>query len=172
MRSLITKISILLTLVIIITACSSQNGAHNQEHTNEQGHEETNEHLHVSGDIQEETASATILPSFLDGQNEQIRLVYEAAGLSTEIIKWMPCYCGCGESVGHESNLNCFIQEVKSDGAIVWDDHGTRCGVCLQIAVDAINMTQEGKSLQEIRTIIDNTYAEGYAAPTKTEFPS
>ena len=166
MRSFITKISILLTLVIVITACSSQNKETNHEH------EETNEHAHISGDIQEETASATILPSFLDGQNEQIRLVYKVAGLSTEIIKWMPCYCGCGESVGHESNLNCFIQEVKSDGVIVWDDHGTRCGVCLQIAVDAINMTQEGKSLQEIRTIIDNTYAEGYAVPTKTEFPS
>lgn len=169
------KISFLLTLVIVITACSSPNGTTNQAHNNGNGHEEHAEVAgqdHASGDIQEETASAAILPSFLDGQNEDIRLVYQAAGLSTEIIKWMPCYCGCGESVGHKSNLNCFIQEIKSDGAIVWDDHGTRCGVCLQIAANAINMVQEGKSLQEIRTIIDNTYAEGYAAPTKTDFPS
>jgi len=108
----------------------------------------------------------------LDGQNETIRLVYQAAGLSTDILKWMPCYCGCGESVGHKSNLNCFIKEVKSDGAIVWDDHGTRCGVCLQIAANSIRMTQDGKSLKEIRTIIDETYAEGFAKPTKTDFPS
>lgn len=172
MRSLITKISILLTLVIIVTACSSQNEANHQEHTNANTHEETTPHEHVNGDIQEETASADILPSFLEGQDEQIRLVYAAAGKATEILKWMPCYCGCGESAGHKSNLNCFIKEVKADGTIVWDDHGTRCGVCLQIAVNSIRMTQDGKSLKEIRTIIDETYADGYAEPTKTDFPA
>jgi hypothetical protein len=31
---------------------------------------------------------------------------------------------------------------------------------------------QEGKSLKEIRTIIDETYKEGYAKPTDTPMPS
>ncbi len=93
--------------------------------------------------FKKKTASADILPSFLDNQQEEIRLVYQAAGKATDILQWMPCYCGCGESAGHVSNLNCFIQKENEDGSVVWDDHGTRCGVCLQIAVQSIKMTQE-----------------------------
>ena len=83
----------------------------------------------------------------------------------------MPCYCGCGESAGHKSNLNCFIQEKREDGSIVWDDHGTRCLVCLEIAVQSAQLHKEGKSLKEIRQFIDDTYKEGYAKPTPTDMP-
>ena len=91
---------------------------------------------------------------------------------ATDIIKWMPCYCGCGESAGHGSNLNCFIDEIREDGSVVWDDHGTRCQVCLEIAVQSVKMTQEGKSLKEIREFIDENYKEGYAEPTDTPMPA
>jgi hypothetical protein len=67
--------------------------------------------------------------------------------------------------------MNCFVKEVNADGSIVWDDHGTRCGVCLQIAVQSINMNHEGKSLKEIRDIIDSTYKKGYAKPSDTPMP-
>ncbi|WP_025116010.1 PCYCGC motif-containing (lipo)protein [Lysinibacillus fusiformis] len=127
---------------------------------------------HASGDIQEETASANVLPSFLEDKQENIRLVYQVAGQSTEILEWMPCYCGCGESSGHKSNLNCFIHEKREDGSIVWDDHGTRCLVCLEIAVQSAKMHQDGKSLKEIRQVIDETYKEGYAKPTPTDMPA
>lgn len=126
----------------------------------------------ATGDVQEKTASADIAPSFLKGQSEQIRLVYAAAGKATDILQWMPCYCGCGESAGHRSNMNCFIKEKGSDGSIVWDDHGTRCGVCLQIAVESIKLKQEGKTLKEIRAAIDDKYRKGYAKPTDTPMPS
>jgi hypothetical protein len=97
--------------------------------------------------------------------------VYQLAGQSTELLQWIPCYCGCGESVGHKSNMNCFIKEVKSDGSVVWDDHGTRCNVCLQIAVQSVKMKSEGKTDKEIRQFIDNTYKKGYAKPTDTPMP-
>lgn len=138
----------------------------NQEHA---GHDE---HNHSAGDLQVETASAEVLPSFLDNQHEDIRLVYEAAGQATDILQWMPCYCGCGESVGHQSNLNCFIAETREDGSIVWDDHGTRCLVCLEIAVESVQMAQQGMSLKEIRDAIDTRYENGYAPPTPTEMPA
>ena len=110
--------------------------------------------MHVpNGDLQEVTASADILPSFLDDKPEDMRLVYQVAGTATDIIEWMPCYCGCGESAGHGSNLNCFIDEIREDGSVVWDDHGTRCQVCLDIAVQSVMMTQDGKSLKEIREL-------------------
>ena len=168
------------SIILILSACGN---AAKDEHTEEEhaaeagvdageAHDDHDSHNHVSGDIQEMTASADILPSFLDNQHEDIRLVYQVAGKATDILEWMPCYCGCGDSVGHRSNLNCFIAETKEDGSVVWDDHGTRCLVCLEIAVESVQMAKEGKSLKEIRDAIDSKYKEGYAAPTPTDMPA
>lgn len=163
-------------LVLILSACSSasENAKSKEDHLSEKEDKESStiSHNHLSGDLQELTASATELPKFLDSQPEDIRLVYEVAGQATDILKWIPCYCGCGESAGHRSNLNCFIAETREDGSIVWDDHGTRCLVCLEIAVESVQMYKEGKTLKEIREAIDSKYAEGYAVPTPTEMPA
>jgi len=129
------------------------------------------EHL-PNGDLQEVTASAEVLPSFLDDKPEDMRLVYQVAGTATEVIEWMPCYCGCGESAGHGSNKNCFIDEIREDGSVVWDDHSTRCQVCLETAIESVMLTKDGKSLKEIRDVIDERYKEGYAEPTDTPMPS
>ncbi len=162
--------------LLVLSACSDEKKAveSNQDsNQNSEQKEASHEgHAHDSGDIQEETASANVLPTFLEGKQENIRLVYQVAGQSTEILEWMPCYCRCGESSGHKSNLNCFIQEKREDGSIVWDDHGTRCLVCLEIAVQSAKMHQDGKSLKEIRQVIDETYKEGYAKPTPTDMPA
>jgi len=151
----------LLILALTLTGCTSTNQTGDHAHS----------HKAIHGDLQETTASADILPAFLDGQSNLIRNAYLVAGFSTELLKWIPCYCGCGESAGHESNLNCFVQEVKEDGSIVWDDHGTRCGVCIEIAVQSVIMSKESKSLQQIRQTIDEKYKDGYGAPTPTPYP-
>lgn len=163
----------LASVFLILSACSSKEESHDAEkHEESHASEEHTSHNHLSGDLQEVTSSASELPKFLDSQHEDIRLVYAAAGKATEILEWMPCYCGCGESAGHRSNLNCFIAETREDGSIVWDDHGTRCLVCLEIAVESIQLYQDGKSLKEIRNIIDTKYQDGYATPTPTEMPA
>ncbi|MWC27948.1 hypothetical protein GON22_07590 [Paenibacillus sp. MMS18-CY102] len=135
---------------------------------------EAHDHLShtANGDLQETTASLSELPSFLSSQPNQIYLAYKAASTITDTLGWIPCYCGCGDSAGHKSNLNCFIAEIKEDGSVVWDDHGTRCGVCMEIALKVTLMKQEGKSLKEIRTTIDAEYKTGYAKPTPTPMPS
>ena len=28
--------------------------------------------------------------------------IYTVAGQNAELLDWIPCYCGCGESVGHK----------------------------------------------------------------------
>jgi len=164
MKHYLKQISILCILAVILTACSSKGNNQHGDHSDD--------HMHIDYDIQEETASANVLPSFLNGQSDIMLLAYEAAGKASKVLEWMPCYCGCGESAGHKSNLNCFIKEIKEDGAIVWDDHATRCGVCVQIAIESIKMIQKGKSLSEVRTIIDQQYKEGFAKSTPTPFPA
>lgn len=159
---------ILLIVILVLSACGSkvQQDEHHEEM--EVGHEK---HL-PNGDLQEVTASATELPKFLDDKPEDMQLVYQVAASASDVLTYMPCYCGCGESAGHGSNLNCFVDEIREDGSVVWDDHGTRCLVCLEIAVKSVQMKQEGKSLKEIREYIDETYNEGYAKPTDTPMPA
>ncbi|MEO4053739.1 PCYCGC motif-containing (lipo)protein [Solibacillus sp. CAU 1738] len=157
----------LLAAILLLSACSNKEQA-NEEHavSEHAGHE------YESIDIQEKTAGIDVLPSFLDNQPENIRLTYQVAGHATDILEWMPCYCGCGESVGHGSNLNCFIKEMNEDGSVVWDDHGTRCVVCLEIALQSAKMFKDGMELKDIRNAIDEMYKEGYAEPTKTKMPA
>lgn len=164
--------SIFAVSLLILSACGDEKDT--ADHSKEPEKQEASHegHEHAVGDIQEETASAEVLPSFLDSQDENIRLIYQIAGQSTEILEWIPCYCGCGESVGHKSNLNCFIQEKREDGTIVWDDHGTRCLACLEIALQSAKMHKDGMSLKEIRNAIDEAYKEGYAEPTPTKMPA
>ncbi len=51
-----------------------------------------------------------------------VQEAYRFAIANPEVLSKLPCYCGCG-SMGHESNLDCFIEEFNSDGSIVFDDH-------------------------------------------------
>lgn len=144
----------------MLTGCAStdeQDNAHDQ-HT---GHE-------IVKDIREETTSIGVLPDFLTDKSEDIQTIYQAAAGHRELLENIPCYCGCGETANHTSSYDCFVNENKENGAIVWDDHGTKCGVCLEIAAQSIVDYQEGKSIKEIREKIDGMYQEGYAEPTPT----
>ncbi|HWO96826.1 MAG TPA: PCYCGC motif-containing (lipo)protein [Bacillus sp. (in: firmicutes)] len=145
---------------IILGACGN----------NEEVHEEAGqEHAqHVTGDLREETASVDALPKFLAAKPDDMKVLYQAAAKHQELLENIPCYCGCGESAGHTSNYDCFVYDNKENGAVVWDDHGTRCGVCLEIAAESIVDYSEGKSIKEIRQTIDAKYKEGYAKPTPT----
>ncbi len=155
------KMVMTVIICIMLAGCSSTN-SHNEE-----THDQHAEHSTVN-DIREETTGIEVLPTFLNEKSEDTQTIYQAAAAHKELLENMPCYCGCGETANHRSNYDCFVYENRENGAIVWDDHGTKCGVCLEIAVQSIVDYQEGLSMKEIRTKIDNMYKEGYAEPTST----
>ena len=64
-------------------------------------------------------------PGFAPGRPvDQTRAVYEFAGQHPEILKYVPCYCGC-ESTGHPHNESCFVKRRDASGNVVeWDPHG------------------------------------------------
>ncbi|MFD1205552.1 MULTISPECIES: PCYCGC motif-containing (lipo)protein [Sporosarcina] len=163
-----TLLSILAIFALVLSACGSKtaDGDHEKELAAGEQKQLPN------GDLQEVTESAAVLPKFLDDKSEDMRLVYQVAATASDVLSYMPCYCGCAESANHGSNLNCFVDEIREDGSVVWDDHGTRCLVCLEIAVQSVQMKQDGKSMTEIRTFIDEQYKEGYAEPTDTPMPA
>jgi hypothetical protein len=131
-------------------------------------HSDTGEHHQVVGDIREETASVDILPEFLSGKHELLQHTYTAVALHQDLLEKIPCYCGCGETVGHQSSYDCFVYQNNEDGSLVWDDHGTKCNICVDIAVTSIIEYNNGKSVQEIRAMIDEMYQEGFPNPTPT----
>jgi len=153
-------ISIVIILSLIISA-----GCTNSQQKNSEGNEK---HTAAMGDIAEETSSVNKLPTFLQDQSDNIKTIYQASAVSQELLEKIPCYCGCGESVGHKSNYDCFIRENKKNGGVVWDSHGVNCDVCLETAAQSITDYQSGKSIKDIRKEIDQKYKEGYAKPTPT----
>lgn len=162
----------ILAIVIMVLAACSEKTATEQHHDASSALAVGEEKQLPNGDLQQVTASAETLPEFLDDKSENLQLVYQVAGHAEDILKYMPCYCGCADSADHDSNLNCFVDEIRKDGSVVWDDHGTRCDVCVEIAIKSVKMAQEGKSLKEIRATIDSNYKTGYARPTDTPMPS
>ena len=49
-------------------------------------------------------------PGFAPGRPvDQARAVYEFAAKHPEVLKFVPCYCGC-ESSGHPHNESCFVK--------------------------------------------------------------
>ncbi|OUM85914.1 MAG: hypothetical protein BAA01_15090 [Bacillus thermozeamaize] len=70
------------------------------------------------------TSSPQELPSYVKRFSSEIQQTYLLAAEHAETLSYMPCYCGCYESHGHVSNLDCFIQEVKPTREVVWDPMG------------------------------------------------
>lgn len=170
-------VTMTLAASFLISGCGNEKEK-GEEHKNHQeqshqNHEGSGHEKHLAnGDIQQLTASIDIMPAFLDKQPKEISAIYAAAPKFKEVLESMPCYCGCGDSAGHKNNYDCFVADNKEDGKIVWDDHGTKCGTCLEIAAISMSESAEGKSTIEIRKMIDEKYREGYAEPTPTPMPA
>ena len=112
---------------------------------------------------------ARSLPSFITGASGDVQTAYRFAFEHPDVLVWMPCYCGCGGQAGHRHNRDCFV---KPGGAasLTFEEHGSDCTICVDIALDAKAMTEQGKPLRAIRAAIDAKYAS-IAPGTDTPLP-
>jgi len=53
----------------------------------------------------------------------QVQEAYAYAVAHPEVLRYIPCYCGC-EAVSHTSNEDCFVDQQSRDGAVVYDSMG------------------------------------------------
>jgi hypothetical protein len=67
-------------------------------------------------------APESALPEFVRGAPPQVREAYRFAVANRELLGAFPCYCGCG-SIGHRSNLDCYLKRVRPDGSFEFEDH-------------------------------------------------
>lgn len=161
-KKIVTIVIVLMTLVV--TACSGK--------IDQSGAEHSAQERVANGDLREKTKSLDVLPMFLDGAHPDLVSIYANAPNHQELLEHIPCYCGCGDSAGHTSNYQCFVHDHFADGSLQWDDHGTRCGVCLEIAYYSMERAEKGDDPMDIRKAVDQAYKEGYAKPTNTPMPT
>src|SRR5262245_8916624 len=103
---------------------------------------------------------------------ETIRATYDFAAQHPEILKFVPCYCGCG-SEGHSSNESCFIARRDARGNVLeWDTHGYGCTICVDVAREALQLYSSGADVNSIRAAIEKKWTPGHpTSKTPTPFP-
>ncbi len=99
------------------------------------------------------------MPAEVQAAPSIVQASYQFAAANPDIMKGIPCYCGCG-SIGHTSNYSCYVQGVDANGKISWDDHALGCSLCVNITQDAMRLLKEGKSVPEIKAYVDSTYGK------------
>jgi len=112
---------------------------------------------------------STDLPTFVTNAPAHYQEAYRFAVSHQHELTKYPCYCGC-VAMGHADNLACFIQKTSVGGTIVYDQHASGCGVCVDIALDVKRLMGEGWTAPDIRAYIDETYSR-YGPPTHTPLP-
>jgi hypothetical protein len=60
-------------------------------------------------------------PSFVTDAKPEVKALYGFQLTHGELMRYMPCYCGCGQTAGHQSNRDCYVQKVNADGSAVLD---------------------------------------------------
>jgi hypothetical protein len=93
-----------------------------------------------------------------------VRATYDFAAQHPEVLKYVPCYCGCGEQ-GHKANESCFVARRDAKGNVLeWDTHGFGCTICVDVAREAMQLYASGADVQSIRAAIERKWTPGNAA--------
>ena len=96
---------------------------------------------------------------------------YRFAGEHPEVLKYVPCYCGC-ESVGHSGNESCFVKRRDAAGNVLeWDMHGYGCAVCIDVAREAMQLFNSGADPVSIRAAIERKWTPQFSTKTPTPNP-
>jgi hypothetical protein len=100
-----------------------------------------------------------------------VKATYDFAAQHPEILKYVPCYCGCG-SQGHKANESCFVARRDAKGNVLeWDTHGFGCTICIDVGRKAMQMYTSGADVYSIRAAIEREYAPNAEGRTPTPPP-
>lgn len=99
------------------------------------------------------------MPAEVQAAPVVVRQAYQFAAANPDVMQQIPCYCGCG-AMGHTSNYSCYVADVSAEGTITYDSHALGCSICVDITQDTMRLLKQGKSIQEIRAYVDQTYSK------------
>jgi hypothetical protein len=86
-----------------------------------------------------------------------VQQAYQFVVANPEVMKQIPCYCGCGK-VGHTSNYSCYVVS-EQNGKFEYDLHAVG-SICVDITQDTMRLLKDGKSPGEIKAYADSTYSK------------
>ncbi len=109
-------------------------------------------------------------PSWLRRAPADVQRSYARTVAYRDDLTYIPCYCGCGQHSGHRSVADCHVQDIAPDGTITYDPHAADCQMCVDAAMDAVDMIEQGVPLSEVRTRIDAQYSQ-FGPGTDTPLP-
>jgi len=90
-----------------------------------------------------------------------VRATYDFAAQHPEVLKFVPCYCGCGAQ-GHKANESCFVARRDAKGNVLeWDTHGFGCTICVDVAREAMQLYSSGADVHSIRAAIERKWMPG-----------
>ena len=100
-----------------------------------------------------------------------VRATYDFAAQHPEVLKYVPCFCGCG-SQGHKANESCFVARRDAKGNVLeWDTHGFGCTICIDVAREAMQLYSSGADVKSIRAAIERRWAANAEGRTPTPAP-
>jgi uncharacterized protein with PCYCGC motif len=60
-------------------------------------------------------------PDYVEQAGPEVKRLYEFQIKHGELMRYMPCFCGCGMNAGHHNNRDCYVKRVNADGSVVLD---------------------------------------------------
>lgn len=101
-------------------------------------------------------AALDTLPAEVQSAPVTVQEAYQFAFANPEVLKAIPCYCGCG-NMGHTSNYACYVSDEATN---TYDSHALGCTLCIDITQDTMRLLKEGESVPNIRAYVDANYAK------------
>jgi hypothetical protein len=62
-----------------------------------------------------------VWPAFVTRAGPEVKALYEFQLVNGELMRYMPCFCGCHGEDGHRNNRDCYIDTVHADGSVTFD---------------------------------------------------
>lgn len=62
-----------------------------------------------------------VWPDWMARFDPEVKRLYEFQIVNGPLMRYMPCFCGCGQTAEHRSNRDCYVKAVNPDGSIVFD---------------------------------------------------
>jgi hypothetical protein len=110
-------------------------------------------------------------PAFVVAAGPEVKRLYEFQITHGELMRYMPCFCGCGQNAGHMSNRDCYVRRINADGTVVLDGMAPTWDICLGVTRAVMQMLDKGMMPRAIRAAIDNKYKDRIDFATPTPYP-
>ena len=107
------------------------------------------------------------MPDMVIEAPETVQEAFQYAVANPDILSQIPCYCGCG-AMGHQSNYDCYVAGETPAGELSFDNHALGCSICVDITQDTMRLIDQGKSMPEILSYVNDTYSR-FGPPTTGE---